>query len=174
MRTISLFGPKGTEGTGRVALVDDEDYDLVMQYRWNVYEKIRTGTRSNGPYAQAPVYLEDGRQTSVRMHKLITGWPMTDHIDGNGLNNQRSNLRPANQSQQSMNRRSFVGASSRYKGVSQRRPGAWTASIQVNGKQTWLGTFDDELTAALVRDAAARQLHGEYAYLNFPDGHKGM
>jgi len=165
LRTIPL---RDSKGKGRVALVDDEDYDLVMHYRWHVYEKIRTDTRNNGPYAQAGIRLDDGRQTTIRMHKLITGWPMTDHEDGNGLNNQRYNLRPANQSQQSMNRRSFAGSSSQFKGVSLKKNGRWCAYIQLNGKFTHLGTFADELEAALAYDAAARQLHGKFARLNFP------
>src|SRR5580704_12477253 len=99
MKTVPLHGAKAA---GRVALVDDDDYELVMQYRWRVIEN-----RSGVAYACS----SPGR-TTLAMHKLITGWARTDHEDGNGLNNQRYNLRPATLQENARNSRSYRGSSS--------------------------------------------------------------
>src|SRR5258708_31485541 len=74
MKTVPLHGKKAA---GRVALIDDEDYALVSQYRWNVSQASRPG-RDAGPYAAATRIL-GSRRVSVRMHQLITGYPQTDH-----------------------------------------------------------------------------------------------
>ena len=96
MMTVPLGGKKAA---GRVALVDDEDYELVNQYRWHVREDARPGHRS-GPYAGTCLPGPGGKFVFVFMHTLVTDFPKPDHIDGNGLNNQRSNLRPATAGQQ--------------------------------------------------------------------------
>jgi len=162
MKTVPMRGKKAA---GRVALVDDEDYDLVMQYRWYVYEEIRNG-RPHGPYALA---WPNGVMT--RMHVLVMGVRGVDHANRNGLDNRRENLRPATGSQNQGNRRSVPGSSSRYKGVSwhkQRRK--WRASIRPpGGPHRHLGLFADEEDAARVYDAAAREAFGSFACLNFPD-----
>ena len=96
MRTLSLGGKVAA---GRVALVDDEDYELVSGYTWCAARFspriLYACSYVRGSGAAAPVY--------VRMHKLITGWPRTDHINGNGLDNQRANLRPVSQAQNQAN-----------------------------------------------------------------------
>ncbi len=88
LKTIPLGGKKAV---GRAAQVDDADHELVGQYSWHIYEREREGRRE-GPYAVTSI----GRGPSrvLYMHKLLTGWPQTRHVDGNGLNNQRSNLQP--------------------------------------------------------------------------------
>lgn len=161
MRTIPL---RGKTAAGRVALVDDEDYDLVMQYRWWVWEPKG---KSGGPYAQAKVGAGRGASKAY-MHKLITGWPMTDHIDHDGLNNQRSNLRLATGSQNHANQRPIRPRVSRFKGVTPRY-GRWQAYITGGGRRVSLGVYDDEVEAALAYDAGARHYFGEFACLNFPD-----
>jgi len=84
MKTVPLHGKKAA---GRVARVNDEDYDLVMQYRWRVHDPDpRPGRRRNGPYAVTSV----GRSGVLRMHCLIMGVNGVDHRDHDGLNNQRS------------------------------------------------------------------------------------
>ena len=171
MKTVPLHGEKAA---GRVALVDDADYEFVMQYRWNVLERARNG-RTHGPYAIANTgYGRKGRRP-VLMHKLLTGWPQTDHQDHDGLNNQRYNLRPATDPQNHANERkplTYRGkpTSSRFKGVHwaprQRR---WVARIRVgNGKRLNLGSFKSEIDAARAYDEAALAASGEYACLNFP------
>lgn len=163
MREISLRGKKAS---GRVAFVDDEDYDLVVAYSWNVHEHKRKRV-ANASYAQTNI--PGVKRRHIMMHQLITGWLRTDHIDGNGLNNQRYNLRQADPAQNGANRHSEIGFSSVFKGVSwYRKNGRWVAKIGVNGKQLHLGYFTDETDAAVAYDLAAREHFGEYACLNFP------
>lgn len=168
MRTIPLSGAKAA---GRVVLVDDEDYDLLSRHRWFVWEFKREGRRTNGPYAVTHIKQAGGGRRCLFMHKMITGYDRTDHEDHDGLNNQRSNLRPATRSQNGQNSRPNVRrGSSQYKGVywfgGQRE---WRANIRSGGKQVYLGAFSNERDAALAYDAAARELHGRYAVLNLPD-----
>lgn len=142
---------------GRIALVDDEDYAKVSQTRWR-YIKIK-----------GCEYAATGDNTL--MHRLILAAGPSDridHKDGNGLNNQRLNLRHCTHAQNMRNRRKMASAASRYKGV-QRAHGSrgWTASIRLNGKRRHLGTFASESEAALAYDKAAQSLHGEYARTNF-------
>lgn len=150
----------GSKAAGRVALVDEADYELAMQYRWHVFETERNG-RPCGPYA---------RSGHMFMHTLLTGSLYVDHADLNGLNNRRSNLRPATISQNNANQRPRLGAASRFKGVTLRRTdGYWQARIIVNGRRRSLGYFRDEEQAARAYDVAALEVHGEFAYLNFPE-----
>ena len=160
MKTVPLYGKVAA---GRVALVDDEDYDLVMRYRWTVREPISPRGTVWGPYAKARV--PSGTDTIIYMHTLLTGWPQTDHRNGYGLDNQRSNLRPATHVQNSQNRRPWPGCSSRHKGVSWHRRGRkWRADITVNGKLRYLGLFESEEDAARAYTEAALATQGEYAY----------
>lgn len=163
MRTVPLHGKKAG---GRVALVDDADYDLVMAYRWNIRETLRPGRRTYGPYAEAYA-RRDGRATKVQMHGLITGWLMVDHKDHDGLNNQRSNLRPATTAQNNHNQRPRIGHSSQYKGVTwHKKIRKWQATIKIGGKCRYLGVFAVEQEAARAYNAAALEAYGEYAHLN--------
>lgn len=166
MKTVPLGGQKAA---GRVALVDDEDCALVSQYNWYVQEDTRPGHRS-GPYARTTVYdPASGKTTALFMHALIAGYPRPDHADGNGLNNQRSNLRPATPGQNGANKRKRLSATSRYIGVHRaNREDRWKATITCDGKRRWLGTFVSEEKAARAYDDAARELFGEFARLNFP------
>lgn len=170
MKTVPLYGKKAA---GRVALVDDEDYDLVMQYRWYVYERTRNN-RTHGPYAQA-VIKRGGQQTAIKMHRLITDWPMIDHRDNNGLNNQRSNLRPTTAVRNQQNGRSCLNSTSKFKGVSwDRNRKRWQAQIKAGPRNVFLGRFSDEEVAARAYDEAALEAFGEHAHLNFPDASCGV
>lgn len=167
MKTVPLYGKKAA---GRFALVDDEDHDLVAQFRWVVAERKRSG-RTHGPYAQTMAWLS-GQHRTLKMHFLITGWPMVDHEDHDGLNNQRSNLRPATALQNQHNTRSRSSSTSRFKGVcwdaGERK---WLAQIRVGGKNRYLGRFSDEAEAGRHYDMEARRAFGVYAVLNFPEEH---
>jgi hypothetical protein len=168
MREVPLYGKKAA---GRVALVDDEDYELVMQHRWHVIERSATERRSHyGPYAQTHIYRQGGR-TTIRMHVLLTGWRETDHADRDGLNNQRSNLRDATDGKRNRwNSGKHQDGTSGYKGVAwHRRDQRWQARISFEGRRHQIGYFGDAAAAARAYDAKARELYGEYAVLNFPD-----
>lgn len=161
MKVIPLHGEKAA---GRVALVDDADYRLVMAYRWYVFEDPRAG----GPYAQANTRRSDGVRTTIKMHKLITGRPQTDHKDHDGLNNQRWNLRDCNQHGNQANERKGAGCSSRFKGVTwNKQARKWQAQIKVHGRNRYLGLHVIEEDAARAYDTAAREAFGEFAWLNF-------
>lgn len=172
MKTVPLYGKKAA---GRVALVDDADYELVMQYRWNVREYVRPNGSIVGPYAFTGS-KKNGRVVIVRLHRLLMpGAGQVDHEDGDGLNNQRSNLRPATDVQNHANQRknsTWRGrpTSSRFKGVYWSKARCkWVAQIQAGrGRRCHLGSFAEEADAARAYDAAAREVFGEYARVNFP------
>lgn len=165
MREIPLGGD-------RVALVDEEDYDRVLTVgRWRAQLDGKTF------YAVADILHPDGglngrgyaRHTLIKMHKFITGYERTDHKDRNGLNNQRSNMREASQSQNGANVVKRSGTSSEYKGVTWHSTGfKWQAQIKVNRKRIYLGLFVSEEEAARAYDRAAVEQFGEFACLNFP------
>jgi len=140
------------------ALVDDADVPLVGSYRWYLLRNRHTC------YAMA----RPGGIT-IYMHCLIMFQWGIDHRDHDGLNNQRSNLRPATQGQNNANRRSKSGSASAYKGVYRRDACAgWRAQIMAGKRSVHLGSFATEEDAGRAYDAAALALWGEYARLNFP------
>lgn len=142
--------------------VDIADFDWLNQWKWQIIKhKKRTvfyvTTQINGK--------------TVYMHRLILAIKKrnitTDHIDGNGLNNQRNNLRRATYSQNNINRAGLKNTSSKYKGVHfEAFTKKWRAEIQINGKQKKLGRFINEIDAALAYNNAAAKMHGKFAYLN--------
>jgi len=160
---------KKAEGTwlikltwGKYAIVDAEDYGRLSSYKWCAVEHSRCW------YART--LKRDGSQLSL--HRLITGAPkglFVDHRDHNGLNNRKQNLRICTRSENNWNRRPH-GRTSRYKGVYRdKRRNKFVARIYTNGKQIFIGYFDDEIEAAKAYDRKARELFGEFAYLNFPE-----
>jgi len=172
MFTVPL---NGDHARGRVATVDDADAELVRPYSWHVLERRR---RDGSARLYAAAYIGGGRANSqhVLLHRLLMpGIPEIDHWDGDGLNCQRWNLRPATRSQNNANarKRSHVGAqppTSCWKGVSWRGDrGKWRAYLVVGGRQQSLGQFTSEIDAARAYDAAAREAFGAFARLNFPD-----
>lgn len=151
---------------GYFALVDDADYERVMAAGpWQAQPNGRT------TYVQRAQCQGNGRPTTQHLHTFITGWPYADHLNGDGLDNQRTNLRPTTHAQNMFNKRLYRNSTSGFKGVTRRRSdGRWQAQIQANKKHRHLGYFDAAEDAARAYDAAARELHGEYARLNFPEG----
>jgi hypothetical protein len=105
------------------------------------------------------------------MHRLILGAPegvLVDHVDGDGLNNTRANLRLCTSSQNAANIKAVWGCS-RYKGVSPHSASSrWQVILTYMGERIYLGLFDDEEEAARAYDRKALELRGEYAHLNFP------
>ena len=150
---------------GQVAIVDDIDADLA-ELNWYATEQPTTF------YALRTIRKPNGNWTSHRIHQVIarrmgiTGAP--DHIDRNGLNNSRSNLRPANLSQQAANRSLQSNGTSGLKGVNwDKEKGKWKARIKVHGKTRYLGHWATAVGAALAYDRAAPETFGEYAFPNF-------
>lgn len=143
---------------GKVALVDDEDYEMLigLGVRWCI----------NDGYAFNSVY--------GRMHRLLLSAPkntMVDHINGDKLDNRKENLRFATNSQNQANRKVSRGVSN-FKGVTwQKRTydasrGYWKAQIVVNGELIYLGKYETDLDAARAYNEAAVKFFGEFAHLN--------
>jgi hypothetical protein len=163
MKEISVHG-------GLVALVDDEDEALVRQYSWCKLQ----GKGSRTIYAQTKLHGAQWRK-GMLMHRLIlavTPDQEVDHINGNGLDCQRQNLRLATSTQNKANapkRRTHAGnpTSSQFKGVNWVRANAiWKAYGKLNGKMVNLGRFQKETDAALAYNAFAAEHYGEFARLN--------
>ena len=149
---------------GLHAIVDADDYEWLMQYKWY----------AGRPPSQKTFYAcrnVPGRGIML-MHRQIMQPPkgmVVDHINGNGLDNRRCNLRICTQAQNSYNCPSRAGAKSRFRGVTPRGD-KWEAKIQHKGQVYNLGLFDNEIEAAKARDRKAIELFGEYAWLNLPPG----
>jgi hypothetical protein len=152
----------------KYAIVDPEDFERLNKHKWhaskwgNTFYAIRcAGPRNKTKY--------------IRMHREIIHPPdhlVVDHINHNGLDNRKANIRPATRAQNNYNRLNIKSdnSSSKYKGVSWRkRRKRWRACIYFNGKYRFLGYFKDEIQAAKAYDKAAKIYHGEFATLNFPD-----
>lgn len=154
---------------GMVSLIDVEDYEAVVGAgKWYANPSCRTF------YARRKrqVRRADGSRAwiATTIHTLITGWPLVDHRNGNGLDNRRANLRPATEAQNRTSRRRRLDNTSGYKGVSWHKPSRrWTAVIAVRGRNQHLGSFDSPATAARAYDAAAHVQFGAWARLNFPE-----
>jgi len=148
---------------GKVALVDDADFEWLNQWKW--YAQInRVGT-----WYAMHAFPGRPRQQKISMHQLLFPTKLqVDHINGNGLDNQRKNFREATNGQNKANSRKEKGCSSRFKGVTwHKRDQRWQAMIQHNQKQMFLGYFTNEKHAALAYDTAAHLHFGEFARTNF-------
>jgi hypothetical protein len=155
---------------GKVALVDDEDYERINKHKWYARKGVYTF------YAQRYV-TKNGKDIVIGMHHQVLGViearPRTDHKDQNGLNNQKHNLRPCTRNQNAMNQCPRRGKKySDYKGVhlkyyiSKKKSTKWFSCIRVNNKLIHLGYFFTEIDAAKAYDEAARKYFGEFAGVN--------
>jgi hypothetical protein len=149
---------------GFVTVVDDEDWPAaVAAGRWSVSVKPKT------MYAVRTVPKVGGGWTTTRLHNVLTGWRFVDHINGDGLDNRRVNLRPAAQSTNGANVGPRSHNASGYKGVGWHKGGRkWVAQITAKGRHYHLGLFTDPAEAARAYDAAALHHFGAFARLNFP------
>jgi hypothetical protein len=154
---------------GLFALVDEADYPLVCDYRWNAVLDFNT--------FYAVRTWQEGRRSNrishtVRMHRQIIIPPpgmVIDHIDRNGLNNTRANLRLCTDLQNRANRNMMAANTSGFTGVSfSKRNSKWKSTIHHAGAGVHLGYYATPEEAARAYDAAAIELRGEFAQLNFP------
>ena len=149
-----------TLSQGYLAIVDDADYQNISSFKW-AYAR---------GYALRSTF-EKGRKHSILMHRFIMCAPKgleVDHINGNKLDNRKSNLRLCLRSQNGCNcRRPRIPTSSIYKGVHyEQTRKLWRACIKSRGKSKHIGRFHTEQEAALAYNKAAIEYHGEYANLN--------
>ena len=148
---------------GKVAIIDDADWDLVSGYRW--YAMCVIGRLW---YARTDIRRPDCKRSALMIHRLILGITdrkvHVDHIDGDGLNNRRSNLRACSHSENLRNHGANANNKSGFKGVSWREDrGKWRARIKVNRKEHSLGYYDTAEEAHMAYCRAAIEMHGEFA-----------
>jgi len=147
----------------KYAIIDDEDYETLSRYSWSV------------------ICTKKGKEYAVRwipgsikfMHREILNAPtnrIVDHKDGNGLNNQKGNIRICTYSQNNASARKRTGCASIYKGVEwSRSKRKWRSRIGVSkGRKVHIGYFSNERDAAIAYDKKAKEVYGEFAYINFP------
>jgi hypothetical protein len=155
MKTIPLT-------KGLVAIVDDEDFEFLSRWSWHAFE----GCSGNVYAARNSAPDANGRRKHIFMHRVIADTPEgaeTDHRNGNGLDNRRSNLRHADRMRNMWNRAPNRSGSSRHKGVywhAQHRK--WCASIQAGKRRRHLGLFQSEEAAAAAYAHAAAETFGEF------------
>jgi hypothetical protein len=163
-----------------ITRVSDEDYDYLSQSRWHAEWSEHSKT-----YYVRRNFDDEGNRRSERMHRIIMGvglgnrldqgpikqkMVLIDHIDFDGLNNERSNLRISDwfQSGHNVRKRQLIAGcppSSRFKGVSKSH-GKWQVWIRAYNVCHYLGIYEDEVEAALVWNEAAKIYHKEFAVLN--------
>lgn len=152
---------------GCVALVDDKDFEFLSRFKWHavpigntIYARRCTGDR------------EYGNRKDFFLHREIMQPPngmVIDHIDGDGLNNARANLRVCTRAQNQINK--HQAPANRFYGVTfSKAAQKWMAQLRANKRHYYLGVFETDEEAARARDAAALKYQGEFARLNFPDG----
>lgn len=149
---------------GYFALVDNEDFEYLNQFAWNI--RIVKNTQ----YAKRSDKINK-KATTIQMHRQIMNCQknmMVDHINGNGLDNRKCNLRICTRSNNLMNsNKPKSKATSKYKGVNRSKSSLkWRAEIRLNTKGIYLGTFNTEKDAAIAYNNAAIKYFGEFAKLN--------
>ena len=160
MRKIEL---RGIRGKDKFALIDNEDYEYLSQFKWYF----------SGRYIYRVEYkheYENRKRKIIKMHRLINQTPKnfdTDHRDNNTFNNQKNNLRTCTRKQNAQNQKLSKNNISGYKGVYWAKANKkWAGRIYINGKRIFLGVFDFPEFAAIAYNLAAKKYFGEFARLN--------
>lgn len=151
---------------GKFAIVDDEDYRHLIQWKWYLY---RAG---NKQYAVRNISWRSNtgmlKRRIIRMHRVIMHPPKNryiDHINHNGIDNRKSNMRNCTSRENQGNRLVSNHCSSKYKGVN-RHDGKWQARIGYKYKQLYIGFYDTEIEAAEAYNQKAIEIFGEFAKVN--------
>jgi len=150
---------------GKFTLVDDEDFEELNQFNWYANKKLNTFYAVRNEYNK-------GKHKTLFMHRVVLRLTNSnikcDHINHNGLDNQKSNLRTCTHSQNQRNSRNRIGTTSKYKGVHFcKQANKWRVFIMGNKKQIHIGYFKNEIEAAKKYDEFAILHFGEFANLNF-------
>lgn len=151
---------------GKFALVDDDNYERLNRRKWCAEKNCNVWYATRNEYAK-------GKKKKFLMHREVLhlkhgDGQLTDHINGNGLDNRRSNLRICDYPGNNRSCHHIPGAS-RYRGVCPRGNNRWRVQIRHSGGKHHLGTFSSEAKAAKIYDEAARKYHGNFATLNFTE-----
>ncbi len=158
MKKIML---RGKRGKGKFALIDDEDFEIVSLFDWQINRDGYVFTDFN----------LNGKRKKILLHRMIMNasdsqW--LDHKSSNRLDNRKCKLRFCTPTENACNRLPNNNCISKYKGVNwSKSRKKWRARIQVNGKRIDIGLFHEETAAAQAYDIMARELHGEFAHYNF-------
>jgi len=158
MKKIKYSGKKDSD---QFFLVSDESFDFVNNHKWYLHHR---------GYAITSIKDHTGKRKLVKLHRLLMNFPVgmhVDHKDGNKSNYQLNNLRVATKNQNERNRPKRPNCSSIYKGVYWNKTyKRWYASITLDNKLHYLGSFTNELAAAIAYNEKAKEFHGEFAVLN--------
>jgi len=163
MKTITIVSK--THGTHEV-LVDDEDFDRVNQFKWFIHKRCNTLF-----YARTTICKENGIKTCMYLHRFILNETnpkvFIDHIKHNGLDCRKSKMRLSSHQNNMRNRRPRKNVTSSFLGVYfDKQRGKWRGESSVNGKNIFLGRFDNEVDAAKAYNDFAINNYGEFASLN--------
>lgn len=146
---------------GKFSIVDDEDYEKASLITWHLFP---------GRCTDYAITNKEGK--SLFLHRFIMDAPkglQVDHINGNGLDNRKENLRLCTSTENKRNTKKHKRNKSGYRGVSlDSRSGKYRAQISTGEKILHLGLFADPEDAARSYDEAAKKYHGKFASLNFP------
>ena len=154
---------------GIFALIDESDLPLIEKHKWHV---------NKSPYnihAATNIKQENKQWKLFKMHRFILNAPkemQVDHINHDGLDNRRENLRLCTPSQNSANRRARKNGTSKFRGVSWHKVDRkWMVALAKEGRIEYVGRFENEIEAAKAYNTKAIELHGAFAHLNIIETH---